>query len=131
VLRAQFGVPRWNDPGGDDDDLTLIYSVLRALTTESASVPECRLIRIPFSLRQAGVLMRRCPQGNMGILKTPQLQLVLLVIWTLLFIEAAFPQLLNAAASEELSEKGLQIYEGSDIGARKLLQAVQRKLSDY
>jgi hypothetical protein len=32
---------------------------------------------------------------------------------------------------EELSEKGLQIYEGSDIGARKLLQAVQRKLSDY
>ncbi|CAK9232261.1 unnamed protein product [Sphagnum troendelagicum] len=70
--------------------------------------------------------MRRCPQGNMGILKTPQLQLVLLVIWTLLFIEAAFPQLLNAAASEELSEKRLQIYEGSDIGARKLLQAVQQ-----
>jgi hypothetical protein len=58
------------------------------------------LIRIPFSPRQAGVLMRHCPQGNMGILKTPQLQLVLLVIWTLLFIEAAFPQLLNAAASK-------------------------------
>jgi hypothetical protein len=36
----------------------------------------------------------------MGILKTPQLQLVLLVIWTLLFIEAAFPQLLNVVASK-------------------------------